>query len=318
MPGLSLSIGLRMGQRAVEAAAPTITAPALTRTSSAGASPLTWDATNCYADLYARLQVDGNSDFSSPEQDYTVLITASNLADTDLLFPSFTTPSGLYYLRMRFEREDGAVSAWSNTLTDTIVASVAVLFPTTGVHKHTSLAVSGSNLIFTGTDWNAYHGVETTTQGVAQGQFEVLLSTFQTGTVVAIGLGDGTTDFNGGFNIVPGRSNANGVGFDIQQGANAFFFKNSAGTYTDMGAALQAGDYAILRYNRSGGGTTGTLELWRDRSGTVTQIGSQITGLDTTKMLYAYVSPKRNDVGTVNFGATTFRKALAGGYNFYG
>ena len=118
------------------ASAAIITAPVLTRTSGAGAAPLTWttaiDAT-VYAGYFWRLQVDQTSNaFGALTQDITQMITPSEIAALDGSFPTFSTPPfGLYYMRIRVEREDGQVSAWSNVLTDTIVP----VLPRTGAIK---------------------------------------------------------------------------------------------------------------------------------------------------------------------------------------
>lgn len=121
-----------------------IAAPALAQTSSAGASPFTWDETlgaTVYAGYNRRLQVATDSGFSSVTEDLTKQITesemAGNPADWSLaatnipppydtathLATQFTSWSGVAYMRERVERDDGLNSPWSNTISDTIAGN---------------------------------------------------------------------------------------------------------------------------------------------------------------------------------------------------
>jgi TM2 domain-containing membrane protein YozV len=331
MAGLGLAIGIRLSHFPSGTVTPvTITAPTLTRTSSAGAAPLTFDTTlnasDTYAGDYLRVQVDGNSDFSSPEQDILHHMSGSEITDgdIDLTADGFTTPTGLYYLRARVERDDGTVSGWCPTpLTDTIVSSVAVLSPTNGVHKSQYITLD-TPLQFHGADWGALHGVEASIMGAAKGQFEFTINTFGDDIYVGMGVGSNGSNYTlATFDGLPGVKN--NYGFGIQ------FYRDDPGTglatlYTyntfsqiDLGSSPQVGDVYTIRYDRTGGGTTGTVEVWRTRSGTTVQIGSTITGIDVTFLQYAYGAAKNGSTqGTFNFGASAFAKALANGYAFYG
>lgn len=294
-------------------AAIALTAPALTRTSSAGAVPVTWDATNAVADYFARLQVDGNSDFSSPEQDYTVLITGANMGDTDLLFPDFVQPSGTYYLRMRYERDDGVVSAWSNTLTDTIIAATTVLTSSDGVNKNQYATVSGSPALSwaNSVDVGQHVFVRATADAtVTQYGFSITLAGL--GTNFAVGTDDGTTNAVGAASY-PNLSTISNNGVVLwRSGSGSGIRVDGADTALAV-APDTIGDEIIVEVNK-GTGSNGTIDFYRLRGGTKTLMGGK-TGLSSARLARAVIGSQLAS-GTVNFGQSALD--LNTGYSMYG
>lgn len=285
-----------------------ITAPVLTRTSSAGASPLTWttaiDAT-VYSGYFWRLQVDQTSSaFGTLTQDITQMITPSEIAALDGSFPTFLPPSGLYFMRIRVEREDGTTSAWSNVLTDTITAATTTLNITTGANKNQYIAISGTpKLIGTGTNGvGASCGVRATAAATGKRQFEL---TYTTKVQFAqIGVEDGTTVLGPAVFPTPGLSNSLG----ITSRSDGIIYRGGAAVQTGL-ATWVAGDVISLEFDTVGG----TASFFRNGAA----YGTQLTGLSFSAW-WGFVSVFSNDVVTTNFGQSAFTHALTSGYSMYG
>jgi hypothetical protein len=295
-----------------------ITAPVLARTSSDGASPLTWTTTiddTVYAGYFWRLQVDQTSSaFGAITQDISQMITPSEIAALDGSFPTFIPPSGLYYMRIRVEIDDGASgpgsgtnSAWSNVLTDTITAASTTL--STSV-KHRSLTLSGTpKLVATGLDWNAPQPVQATSSRTSAGGgfygFEVTYTTKFSGGKIFAGFADpAMTDYGAvsGF-PEPGVAPNAALGMVAETGGQIKPSNTGIATFAQgdiMGVWLRPG----------------TGKMWISKNGTflngdpVAQTGGETLALST---FFPVVGTFRADVLTCNFGQSAFANTPSGG-----
>lgn len=327
---LGISLNLCSCLRALTGGAPpAVLAPVLTRTSSAGAAPLTMDATNGVAGYTLHLQIDNTAGglFPSPEQDILHTLTESEAASGDIdLSGEMATPSGYYEARCRWERDDGANSAWSNTITDTIVSSVAKLTSTAGTSRHANLtwpAVAGSHeLDLKNADWGATYKSRATISGTGKKHFEMTFVGWDPGgsaSLFVIGLDDGSYDFNGAAaTAFPGNSGtANGISLRFDEGGGSTsgtVYKGGSFTGAGANSDLLAGDIIIVEFDTA----ADTVDFYRRRSGSTVQIGATHTGQSWSNTMYAFGGCNRVDSGTFNFGATAFASAPNSGYVFYG
>lgn len=293
-----------------------ITAPVLARTSPAGTSPLTWSTTidaTVYAGYFWRLQVDQTSNaFGAITQEISQMITPSEIVALDGSFPTFVQPSGLYYMRIRVEIDDGASgpgsgtnSAWSNVLTDTISAASTVWTTSTGASKSQYVTVSGSpQLVGTGTNGVGTNcPVRATAAKTGKKQFEVTYTTKV--QQIFVGLDDGTTTFGPGA-IFPAPGKTNSLG--IVAYTSGDIFKGGVAVQTGLAVWAQ-GDVITLEFDTAGG----TAQFYRNGSA----YGTQLTSLSFSSW-YAYAGTFSNDVLTANFGQNAFTHSLSSGYTAYG
>lgn len=303
---MHLGLGLRLGGGSSGGASSSvaITAPVLARTSSAGASPLTWSTTidgSVYAGYFWRLQVDQTSNaFGAITQEISQMITPSEIAALDGSFSSFLTPSGLYYMRIRVEIDDGASgpgsgtnSAWSNVLTDTIVTSVATFDP---ANKRTFVTLSGGNLIATVTANAGPSGTRATIEPTTNDTyFETIITKGGNANQhTYVGAVDSTFGITG--STVPG--NTSGLGTCYRD--DGVIYRN---TGTQAVASYTTGDKIGVRINKS------TKDVTYYKNGTL------IATINNPSMttFYGYAAGQDvNDSVTANFGATAFTHQPSG------
>lgn len=278
-----------------------INAPVLARTSAAGASPLTWTTTidaTVYAGYFWRLQVDQTSNaFGALTQDITQMITPSEIAALDGSFPTFLNPSGLYFMRIRVEREDGQVSPWSNVLTDTITAATTTLNPS---DKDARVTLSNGNLSAQGTNgWNASSCVRATARVVSGVKYyETTVDQFTNNILIGVVDSPANAAFSVGF--VPGNGNSLGASYrkDGTIYRNNGFQSNSSYTVGDViGVKIDQPNNQVTFYKNG-----------------VAQ-GAAITL--TIAEMWAFVSVFSTDKVTTNFGQSAFAN-LPSGASMYG
>lgn len=332
-----------------------MTTPVLTKTSAAGAYPITFDVALNFDDTFAgyTLHVESSAGSLTPtkhavDSSYdsgrytsgTVQSILHTLTESEMLEPSeggsgiditadgFVTWLGAGSLHARVERDDGVVSGWSNDITDTITSGIAALVNTTGAYKHLNVVVSGTgNLVMTAPTASGQMCCVAATLPMADtiGQVEITLTTFITANDIA-DLNFGFYPATGGYDLslagAPGSVASAGINFRT---AMNYANNNIGCTYYDttwhdiFGINLpnnnQAVDTLTVGYNRSGAAGTHSVTIWRTRGGIPTFIGSA-TGLDMTNWTLFYAGLKAGHTVTINFGATAFAKNLGnGGYN---
>jgi hypothetical protein len=317
---------MRLRLRGVSLATPT-----LTNFSALGTAPLTleWSTTDFIAGDYAQLEIDQTSSaFSNVVQNIVFFIDGASWALNDEAI-GLVTPSGTYWARIRVCRENESgtlvtgldplgnalsfnadVSSWSNVVNDTISASVAALNTVTGTGKSSLITVSGTPaLTFAGANGNGNTAVRTTVQQASnKAQFEV---TFVSGTAstcdFGVGIDNGTDNLNTG-GVYPGYSTNNGIEVEFLNAgqisvnwnsrANQVILINTAGT-------IAVGDIFTIVYDK----VNNTLEVWRTRSGTTTQMGTTQSGLPALTSQFAFGGThNQTDTCTFNFGGSAYAK----------
>lgn len=312
------------------AATPTaISAVTLAQTSVAGSSPFNWsisipDAT-IYAGQFWRVQVATDSGFTAITQNFTQIIVPGDFVSGPT-FGSFITPSGLFYLRMRVEQDEGvtpATSDWSNTLSDTIVASSATLVTTNGVNKSSFVTVTGTPaLTFTannGSIGSAGNTMVRTLTEAANSKFHYEVTVNSIASVISCGIVDLATAVGGAgtSTIYPGNGALPGC--TVRFGtASATPYRNGGAGSANASAGLQVGDVIVVEGDKA----TNTVNFYRRRAGVTSPALFTLTlTSNIPSVWHAFVGVSNanlTDSGTVNFGATAFASTPTSGYGIYG
>ena len=294
---------------------PSLAAPTLTRTSAAGAAPLLMDVTagsTFFAGYLAHFQIATDSGFSTITQNITQIVTADDFARQNLTLKGFVTPSGLYYARVRFERDDGSVSAWSNVITDTILATTMKLDP---ANKNASITLATGNLIFTGAAQNANMLARSTIVMPAGGNYyaEMTYTTrdaTNTGTDRGIGIGvcnaaASMTDFS-----MPGSGNSNGGGM---QPAGSYIYPSTVNHIVTQ----VAGDIYMIAVSVPAT-LTNPGKVWIGQNGTWVGGGNPATNTGgeaiTLAQWYLFCGATKVDTGTFNPGSSAFTYTKPSGF----
>lgn len=306
---------------------PLITAPIIARTSTAGASPFTWsvaiDAT-VYAGYTWRLQTATDSAFTGIIQDLYKQVSQADLTAVDTawlassvppsvnsvgVLTSFATPVGLFYMRMRVERSDGTVSAWSNAINDTITATG--LAATAGQDRNANVTVSGGPPALTYVTNGGTGSIQlvrmTRAALGAKTHVEITLTNWASFNHV-IGVDNRTVNFNASTNV-PGKNDATGVSLNGFNGIN----KNSAGTVITVTQPVN-GDIMAIEWDAT------NISFYNVHLGVTTQLGTTTAhGLGTAALsLFAgQAGSGANEAGTINVGGTAYAMTPTATYGNY-
>jgi hypothetical protein len=316
--------------------------PALALQSASGTSPVTlqWSDTDYVAGYYGQLQIDQTSNaFGAVTQNIIFFIDGTSWALNDESI-NLTSPSGTYYARIRVCRENEAgatsvtgtdpagnsvtfnadVSSWSNIVTDTI-GSVAQLNTTTGANK--TAALTDTAFTFSGVSTNGNCSARSTVQqGFNKAQFEITITSGAATGSTVVGIEDGTTNFNTTHGM-PGLDGLSGTGSGIavafyNSGATISLFYNAGANQVDFvpntAGTIANNDTFTIVYDEVGN----TIEVWRTRAGTTTQMGTTKTGLPSLSAHWAYCGTRSStSAGTMNFGGTTYAKSPGTGVSSF-
>jgi hypothetical protein len=193
--------------------------------------------------------------------------------------------------------------------------SAAALNTVNGANKNSLLSVSGAPpLTFAGTIGNGNNSVRSTLQqAFNKAQFEVTLvsgSSFDFG----VGIDSGTDDFSG--TVTPGYNTNNGIEVEFTSGGIEVNWNSRANQVLLVSAAgtVAVGDIFTIVYDK----VNNTLEVWRTRSGTTTQMGATQSGLPALTGQFAFgASHNQTETCTINFGATAYAKTPGTGVAAY-
>lgn len=210
------------------------------------------------------------------------------------------------------------VDTWtvSNTSVTTTLTS------TTGTSKYRNLTVSGTpalNFSMQAGDGN-HQSVRATAGRSGKKVFEATITTVPpTNQWFAIGVDDGTTDFNATTPVTPGNG-ANGfcmIYSPNNQGWGWIIQVNQTSPVSGTNFLCTAGDTVTCVVDNTPAAGSHTITYYVTRSGTTTLLGTA-TGLTIPATYYAFVGDSASGcVGSVNFGATAFARTLGGGESAY-
>lgn len=211
------------------------------------------------------------------------------------------------------------VNGVSDTWTVSNTSVTTTWNPTTGLNKHTNLAVSGGDLTFTaaGFDGNPQL-VRATASRTGKKQFEVKVTSMpNSGHSLVVGVDDGTTDFNPsvGATVIPGNASNKGVsfangdwGWELKYNSVAVASDYSSGT-----KALTLNDVVSVVFDLTPAAGSRTVSVYRN-----SVLMGTVTGLSFSS-LYAFAGDDGNGcTGVGNFGATSFTRTLGTGESAYG
>jgi hypothetical protein len=326
--------------------------PTLTLDSPAGEAPVefTIDSPDYVVGYYLQLQFATDAGFTAITQDLVRFIDGDSWARLSLYLGfSNPEPNAPYYARVRLLRdnEEGAVtitdqqgnvfqadvSNWSNTISDTLVGSVANLHTVTGLNKSNRIDVTGTPpLIATANaNINALRLVRSTHTASGKRQIEWTLTAASTiGTSINGTWGAGICDTAADFNAASSYPNVGvttpGALISLRRNSSAVSFRRNGATVSmgnlPGGLAPAIGDILGCRFNKDpvGGGIT-ELEFYYIPLATGVR-----TVLVAPMTLTSQIPPQvaaccggylPGDSITVNFGGTPFARALDNGYELF-
>lgn len=313
----------------------TITAPVATLTSAAGDAPqvdLAFDGT-VYAGYYLRVErsttgtKDGTGAYTSPTLSVLYQITSSDLSDgitdIELATEGYAPPTGTWYHHYRIEREDGAMSVWSNELTGTVVTSIAQLVTSTGVNKSQYVNVTGTPIL-TATSNNNVGGqcdVKADVSASGKRHFEVTILSIspaaQAGPAM-VGVVDASTAIGPAVFGAIGSATLGGAAVEIKRNGTTSVTVNNTTVSTASVGTPQVGDIIVCEFDT----TASAISFWHKRGATETSLGSytMTSGIPTTyhAVVGVYTNLSGADAVQCNFGASAFAKTPSTGYLMYG
>lgn len=307
-----------------------ITAPTLTLQTASGASPASWNVagdSTFQPGMYVHQQFASDSGFTTGVTDYLTQIQGSDWeANSSTIgngLVTYVQPTGTYFQRARFETApsdstNNAVSPWSNTQTDTITTSSAVL---NSSDKNNSVTLVTSYQAHA-SDQNADCQVRATiAQANQKGHFEVVinaLGTLSNGNISAgitdksIALATSYPNFGQGTN--PGASL-----YVLHGSTSATYFINGSTNGTTLPAVPAVGDAIIVEYDFTA--HTITFKYYQASNSTTTVLcGGPLTMTSVIPSTpYAVCGGfSAADTWTFNPGHTAFLSTPSSGYTYYG
>lgn len=289
----------------------TINAPVLAQVSTAGTTPYRWssevDNTVHIADIW-QLQTARDAAFTDMIQDLVKVVgpndfipgVDANWTNTNMIAPNqaFGTPSGTFYLRMRLRRHmvingDAVTveSPWSNTLTDTILVSVAKLAPVNGQDKNRYLNVAPDGLTaWCNTGLGAAASARTLQNKTGKAHFELEIISFDpdsTNHGIGVGFTDNQLVIGPATQPRPGDTGTvtwkngtvgqkRGASISVKRNSSAVVIYEGDGTasttFTLPGGVPVAGDRLGVEFDTADG--TYRFYHWKQSTGVTTLIDS--------------------------------------------
>lgn len=319
-------------------AAAGLTAPDITVTSAAN-DPPEIDLVipeDVFAGFYLDVQRSDDGLYSPTTLDISYQITALDLSDgitnVELAVEGYTDPTGLYYQRYRFRREDGVTSAWVE-ITGTVTSSTATWATSDGVNKNSGLSLANGNLTLiaestAGTNQSARASIAAAAD---EFYFEVTVTAFDSDTTGGIrtGITNGTQSFSGASGNIGGSAITDGftLRFEPDSASMQRWFNGAIQSSVALGANPTAGAVVGVHVNK----TTRVVNVYYDADGS----GMSSTAINTFTLnvgnvpaaWYAYGCCERGqadltdcDKLTANFGGSAFAigGTLPGSAVFYG
>lgn len=316
----------------------TLSTPVVTLTSTAGEAPavdITMGA-DIFAGYYLRIQrsadgVKNTSDgsYKTPTLNITHLVSPSEVAalaitNADLAPDGYSDPTGSWYQQYRWEREDGAISAWSNEISDTVTVSTAKWNTATGVNKSMHVNVDSAGFqAWSNKNNGAVAGVRATVEMYNdKAHAELTINDLcDSGGRINFGVTNGTLNLQTNVSI-QGLGSYPGTSIQIAYNSTGATIGRNAGSQSvQLPAVPAAGDIISLDINRLT--NTVVYKYYRLATGTTTTLATIVltTSIPANWYLFsAYnkgLSPTNRDDGTTNFGASTFTVTPLPGHSFY-
>jgi hypothetical protein len=310
-----------------------IAQPSLTNFYTLGTSPmvLMGSTTDYVAGLRGQLEISTVSNFASLAQNQIFFIDGASWASNSVS-TGLATPSGTYYARWRIvqDSEGGGVitgndtagnpvsfnaniSAWSNTVTDTINVATTQLSSANKSQYVTPSGVPQLHFVGTGGVGAAEEIFADTTKTGLIRVFELTLTTWGANPVL-IGFDDGVLTGTQNFKV-PGLTG--GVpGCSFAQGAI-----NSNGAQVQgspANSSVAQGDTLTCVIDQTTPSSV-SASFYRTRAGVTVQIGTTVTGITgLSGGSRPCVAPYQGDTGDVNFGQNAFVRTLGGSEVMFG
>jgi hypothetical protein len=328
----------------------------ITQTSTSGTAPFTfdfsdpvhgegvtlyWEVTNTASPTY-----DANGFFTTTvTQSGIDFISGEDYANLDNVLPNFSTWSGAGSIHVApcidndagaFTGPDGATYdrfPFSNTLSDTITASVATFASTTGPDKFSGITLFNSNLSAYAAGNYGSCGVSATLAAVnSKFWLEWRIDSQYDGSGPSLGCGffDGSLDLSAQMGALPGAaSGPNGCSFNCRIGDTSVAYARNGisggGNNWTLPGGISAAAGDALHFEVDQVAHTVLVKFWDASTSTSTTLGtltltsqipSQWVFFGRAGKGHAGV-PSTSDGFTANFGGSSPLIAATGGYGIY-
>lgn len=214
-------------------------------------------------------------------------------------------------MRARVERDDGSVSSYSSSMTDTITAASMVLATTTGQHKDSNVTVTGTPaLSFSSSGSFGVGTLRGSRSFTGTKVWEITPGALPAGGDFRMGLDSGSVSLNGSYYNAGETAGSDGAALVVQSNATwRIDFGGSAGGYTSR--THVSTDVYMIEHNTATG-----IARWY-----VTPSGGSRALLGTKTLGAGAMFPwfGTRDPGTtisVNFGQSAFAGVPTSGYTF--
>jgi hypothetical protein len=319
-----------------------------TLTSAAGADPqvdLTFGS-DIFPGFYLRIQrssngvQDGSGNYTAQTLNIIHAVTeteraAQAIPNANLTPDGYVSPTGAYWQRYRWEREDGAFGPWSE-VSGTVTVSVNQFTVTTGVDKSAYLNVQANHLsIILNNNVGSEIMARATTAMSGKTHAEYTVDGWYTGTTN--GLLCGVTDAGAStsfatFGNRPGASSHPGASYRLPKNATALdVLANGGSTSPALGVTAAVGDKIITETDPS----TNTVKVYYWDASANGGLGALVNSgnpLATTILTGVYIpaayygfaggyegtpgtpTTANSDSMTANYGSSTFSMTPTTGY----
>jgi hypothetical protein len=193
-----------------------LSTPVVTLTSSQPPEADITMGSDIYAGYFLRIQRSADGVKNASDGTYTNAtlnithqvtpseVAVSEITQDDLDPDGYFDPAGAWFQQYRWERDDGAISAWSNEISGTSSGSVAAFSKVTGVNKTRYLTMTSNLAGAMNTTVNALRLVRTTIPKTGKGHFEIEIDALSAVTTVNGSIGLGITDAASNLDLISG------------------------------------------------------------------------------------------------------------------
>jgi hypothetical protein len=244
-------------------------------------------------------------------------VAALAITNADMVIDGYIDPSGAGFQQYRWERDDGAISNWSE-ISYNVTASAAVFATVNGPNRsdRLNLPTSANNLRISNNDWGAPYKARLTLPGADAGQFESTQEAWANSSdFILIGIDDGSYDFdNVNEGSIPGNTGlTRGVSLRIDASGGYSIYRN--GSFQSGALSYPVGSTTSVVSRKS----AGTVTFYTTPPNGSPTLLATISGQSwMASGYYGFGGATRADTHRFNCGATSFVKSLGVGEVKYG
>lgn len=237
------------------------------------------------------------------------------ITDADLMQDGYFAPTGAGSQIYRWEREDGAISAWAE-LSYNVTAPVATWHILNGANKNINCSVDG--LSWSCLNVGAQHGVRSTVPKSGKGHVEFEIDGISPTGSIRVGVVDGSFAIGPSANVIVGQTASTlpvpGCTFALSANGSWTCYRNGGTATGSLGVTPVAGDVIVCEFDTA---TNVVKFYFHDTSAdTDTLVTTQtLASPRIPSAWHGYAGGFRGgDSGTANFGQSAFVMTPTSGY----